>query len=132
MNSTNSMNGIKCGGHRPGKAGEYLIHLKNGKVTTAMYYIEEFGESPWETHDGNEIDEAQITHWAPLPEPPGAEGDDGWIEWGGGECPTKGRVEFKLRDGEEDSAMAEYLDWKHLDRSDDIIEYRVIGSNWEE
>lgn len=55
-------------------------------------------------------------------------GDDGWIEWGGGDCPVEigTLVEFEMRDGDKDTAMGAVLDWPHENRSDDIIAYRVI------
>jgi len=55
-------------------------------------------------------------------------GEGDWIEWFGGECPVEPRVEveFKQRDGQEDTAPSKWLDWTHENRSYDIIAYRVI------
>lgn len=53
---------------------------------------------------------------------------DGWIEWGGGECPVDigTLVEFEMRDGDKDTALSTVIDWPHENRSDDIIAYRII------
>jgi len=53
---------------------------------------------------------------------------DGWIEWGGGECPVDigTLVEFEMRDGDKDTALSTVIDWPHENRSDDIIAYRVV------
>lgn len=73
-----------------------------------------------------------------------AMGDDGWIEWNGGECPVDVGtiVDVKHRDGDigirchagmsssepdgEGHATAE--DWSHLDEGGDIIAYRLHKS----
>ncbi|MDU1573243.1 MAG: hypothetical protein E6868_08330 [Pantoea sp.] len=53
-------------------------------------------------------------------------GNDRWIEWKGGECPTYSLVEFEMRDGDKHTSLGDMLDWKHESRSDDIIAYRVV------
>ena len=74
-------------------------------------------------------------YWHPLPLPPQPRpftnpqmDNDGWIEWGGGECPVDigTLVEFEMRDGDKDTALSTVLDWPHENRSDDIIAYRVV------
>jgi len=60
-------------------------------------------------------------------------GDDGWLEWGGGECPIPDntRVQVKFLDGYAPVvAEPQYLRWQTLGLgvSGDIIAYRVIGS----
>jgi len=55
--------------------------------------------------------------------------DDGWIEWGGGECPVPGdtQVEVMLRSGAcLRNQPAKWLDWKKSGHSSDIIAYRII------
>jgi hypothetical protein len=70
---------------------------------------------------------------------------EGWIEWGGGERPVSGMVEFRCRDGYSDASNAEQLAstqgcdwWSHTQqrapwnrsgecRDDDIIAYRIVG-----
>ncbi len=61
-------------------------------------------------------------------------GDDGWIEWKGGECPVDigVLVEFEMRDGDKNTALSTILDWSHELRSDDIIAYRVIENDGRE
>jgi len=58
---------------------------------------------------------------------------DGWITWGGGECPVKNesRVEVKFRVAESEEFFAYEFRWHHAkDESDnpkyDIIAYRVV------
>lgn len=55
------------------------------------------------------------------PCPPG----EGWLEWGGGECPIEGRAEVQLRSGvlgaKADSSL---FRWTHNGVSTDIIRYR--------
>lgn len=52
---------------------------------------------------------------------------DGWIEWGGGECPVAESriVEVKYRDGDKGTAAAYELWWTHSLGSSDIIAYRI-------
>lgn len=54
--------------------------------------------------------------------------DDGWIKWGGGDCPEKPTkfVEVKLRDGRLKGAYSYLFAWKHFDNPSDIIAYRVV------
>ena len=52
---------------------------------------------------------------------------DGWIEWGGGECPVKSDsiVDIRFRAGKEEKAMPAYhWHWKHDGSHSDIIAYR--------
>jgi len=61
-------------------------------------------------------------------------GDDGWIEWGGGECPVNGGdiVNVKWEDGSvTHCAEACYLCWDHTGNGD-IIAYRVIENDGRE
>lgn len=53
---------------------------------------------------------------------------DGWIEWGGGECPVADhvKVEYQLRGGAKGSEPARRLDWQHEGKRHDIIAYRII------
>lgn len=53
--------------------------------------------------------------------------NDGWIEWGGGECPVDGVVDVKLRNGHiTTNRKADSLDWNHYtpDGGGAIITYR--------
>lgn len=60
------------------------------------------------------------------------EDNDGWIEWGGGECPVPARslIQIRMRDGAESDArdaLAWY--WRHDEQCEndgDIIAYRVV------
>lgn len=55
--------------------------------------------------------------------------DDGWIEWGGGECSLSKwcRVDVILRSGEDISGgVAAFWDWSHRAMPSDIIAYRVL------
>lgn len=66
---------------------------------------------------------------APPTEP--APDSEGWIEWGGGECPVpyNARVEWRLRDAYVPfgmPALAVNLRWQHLPSGTDIIAYRVV------
>lgn len=57
-------------------------------------------------------------------------GHDGWIEWGGGECPVDSEVivEVKFRDPNRckfNSLIAGDFDWSHDGSNGDIIAYRL-------
>lgn len=58
--------------------------------------------------------------------------DDGWIEWGGGECPFQSwellKVEIKFRGGEIAKKMLHPFAWRwnHYNNPNDIIAYRVV------
>lgn len=53
--------------------------------------------------------------------------NDGWIEWGGGECPVADflKVEYQLRGGSKGSESAKILEWQHEGGRHDIIAYRL-------
>lgn len=53
---------------------------------------------------------------------------DGWIEWGGGNCPVpeNSRVDIKFRDGDIGLEQGPNWDWSHLGYRSDIIAYRII------
>lgn len=54
--------------------------------------------------------------------------NDGWIEWGGGECPVKSDsiVDVRFRSGEEEKAIpACNWHWKHDGSHSDLIAYRL-------
>lgn len=55
-------------------------------------------------------------------------GDDGWIEWGGGECPVKANtlVDYRTRAGNTADSIALALRWNHEGLVGDIIAYRII------
>ena len=57
-----------------------------------------------------------------------AQDNDGWIEWGGGECPTNpyNKIEAKYRDKEIIFGLAGEFSWKHFSESMDIIAYKII------
>ncbi len=63
--------------------------------------------------------------------PPIKEADDGWIEWGGGECPVdpETRVEVKFRDGQTGNGRAINWWWQRggVAQAIDIIAYRVLS-----
>lgn len=54
---------------------------------------------------------------------------DGWIEWGGGECPVKGAtlVDIKFRNGDINRGYKpQHLDWRLDGDIGDIIAYRIV------
>jgi hypothetical protein len=54
---------------------------------------------------------------------------DGWIEWGGGECPVADdqRVHVQFRDGEViNNTGGNCIRWSHKGYPRDIIAYRII------
>lgn len=53
---------------------------------------------------------------------------DGWIEWRGGECPLPdgAKCEYRMRDGDEDTAMVFALRWTRWGDDSEIIAYRPI------
>ena len=69
-----------------------------------------------------------------------APADDGWIEWGGGECPveTGTLVDVRYRDGQELYALpanevhpgardAQQDFWENHDFKNDIVAYRIVA-----
>lgn len=54
--------------------------------------------------------------------------DDGWIEWGGGECPLhpSTRVHVKFSSGDEDIGRSEFFVWGKGSQSYGVIAYRVV------
>lgn len=61
--------------------------------------------------------------------------NDGWIEWGGGDCPIseKDTVEVLSRNGKKATlSRAHTWDWTHIDSGSDIIAYRVIENDGRE
>lgn len=81
------------------------------------------------------------TSWMPLPAAPvqTAPADpDGWIPWGGGECPVDEglEIEVKLRDHTKMAGKARHFLWRHasgrpLYQRNDIIAYRVVQTGGE-
>lgn len=56
-------------------------------------------------------------------------GNDDWVEWGGGECPVelpRQEVEYLTRLGNKYITAAGDLRWFHEGKGGDIIAYRVI------
>lgn len=57
--------------------------------------------------------------------------DDGWNEWGGGDCPVMGgvRVDVRFPDGEyaRDAEACQFY-WNHAGFAGDIVAYRVVKS----
>ena len=54
--------------------------------------------------------------------------DDGWIEWGGGECPVPAveRIDIRFRGGTyEDYQPSEGWRWTHVGGAYDIVAYRI-------
>jgi len=56
---------------------------------------------------------------------------DGWIEWGGGDCPVNqyDRVDYKLRNGFIDfKARADLIQWRRdiVERPWDIVAYKIV------
>lgn len=61
--------------------------------------------------------------------------NDGWIEWGGGNCPLPMgcKVEIRTRiGGLRRDLPAHRWGWEHLNDFDDIIAYRVIENDGRE
>jgi len=62
-------------------------------------------------------------------------GNDGWIEWCGGECPVelpRQEVEYRTRLGNKYMTAAGDLRWYHEGKGGDIIAYRVIENDGRE
>lgn len=64
-------------------------------------------------------------------------GDDGWIEWGGGECPAppESKISVRLRGAEGEKYhghQADWFEWNHYGNALDIIAYRVIENDGRE
>jgi len=58
------------------------------------------------------------------------EKDDGWIPWGGGECPVKDTMSIRVRfrNGCESGAgAAGCCAWNHVQDGSDIVAYKVVG-----
>jgi len=58
--------------------------------------------------------------------------NDGWIEWGGGNCPVPRdlKVEVRARNDQRSIWDKPHLwDWSHTDNGSDIIAYRVIDND---
>lgn len=57
--------------------------------------------------------------------------DDGWIEWGGGECPVGDKVSVNVRfrcdDVDNTGSLASEWRWSHYNVPYDIIAYRIVG-----
>lgn len=53
---------------------------------------------------------------------------DGWIEWGGGECPVEPMeiVEVKITQTSQAEGVAHCWDWHHEEGENNIIAYRII------
>lgn len=53
---------------------------------------------------------------------------DGWIEWGGGECPVDedAIVEMKWKYGDQITNRAGIYQWSYYEYGDRIIAYRII------
>jgi len=53
---------------------------------------------------------------------------DGWIEWGGGDCPVEPMaiVEVKFTQTPKDEGIAHCWDWHHEEGENNIIAYRII------
>lgn len=53
----------------------------------------------------------------------------GWIEWGGGQCPTGGEVvvRVRLRDARIIDYIASGLSWSHTGLCGDIVAYRIVS-----
>ncbi len=54
--------------------------------------------------------------------------DEGWVEWKGGDRPVPARcsVEVKFRDDSLEIDWPKNLRWHYLDKSDDIVAYRIV------
>ncbi|WP_312759502.1 hypothetical protein [Pantoea brenneri] len=53
---------------------------------------------------------------------------DGWIEWGGGDCPVERMaiVEVKFTQTPQGEGIAHWWDWHHEEGENNIIAYRII------
>jgi len=58
--------------------------------------------------------------------------DDGWIPWGGGECPVHGEwmvvvvSRADINERQDAEMTAEFWDWEHNGGDGDILAYKVI------
>lgn len=114
---------------------------KDGEVCFSAGAIPEFGIAAWEGGDwcGNEFHTIRASDYATaivtreqyesdLSASKSAVGHDGWIKWGGGECPVPSSevVVVKFRDGRiRDPYRADGYSWRKNGRPDDIIAYRL-------
>lgn len=82
-------------------------------------------EGPYVKYDAYKELEAELEQ---LRQQVAALADDGWIEWGGGECPVHGStvVEAKFVDGYQNEYDACVLGWGRNNDNADIIAYRVV------
>lgn len=128
----------KAQAHLDSHEDAMVFHRENClPIWHVKFYGDKFNVS-WE-----EMRLAYITDTPPLPEQtmlsstpqtaeqPGTD-PDGWIPWGGGECPVaEGTlVDVLYKDGEEQAGMlclaVTITDiWRHRGREDDIIAYRL-------
>lgn len=117
---------------------------KDGEVCFSDGAIPEFGLAAWTGGDwcGNEFSTIRASDYATaivtreqyesaLSASKSAVGHDGWIKWGGGECPVPSSevVVVKFRDGRiRDPYRADGYSWSKNGSSDDIIAYRLHQS----
>lgn len=75
-----------------------------------------------------------LAHYFDKPEAPTTDAD-GWIPWGGGECPiakaARRSFELRFRDGDESISLLSPSEWEwsHDGGENDIIAYRIIGDD---
>lgn len=117
---------------------------KDGQVCFSAGAVPEFGYVAWEGGDwlGNEFYTTRASDYATAiitceQYEAALEASEGWIEWGGGECPVDSYaiVEVKFRwhnQHQYRNDRAGDFDWAHAGRNSDIIAYRLqqpgIGS----
>lgn len=83
-------------------------------------------EGPWVTYEDYQKLEAELKSLRQQVKAPDA---DGWIEWGGGECPVGDGtlIGVKYRSGYAvPDCEPELQDWEHSGFATDIIAYRIV------
>lgn len=116
-----------------GDVSDYLLHLyqHNPEAICDVVTYRFAGVSGQWVQDGREL-LAMLEVNQPSSTP--QIDNDGYIEWKSGECPVGKSevVNVRYRDGEEDTGIAGFQSWKHVQESDDIIAYRVIEKDGRE
>lgn len=94
-----------------------------------LYFVNKDGDCPseWRISMNYEVEDRWVEVTREQYEAALSAKNDGWIEWGGGECPVADflKVEYQLRGGAKGSDPAKILEWQHEGGRHDIIAYRL-------
>lgn len=112
-------------------AGQTIEWVKNQRASDTHYKIGPEIQRYWLTWQASrEALEIALTVLEQQ-----EKGNDGWVEWGGGECPVelpRQEVEYRTRLGNKYMTAAGDLRWFHEGKGGDIIAYRVIENDGRE